>query len=385
MADRWFYTQGGQQRGPVSAAELMHLAASGKLAPQDLLWPEGSDRSRAVTVESAVRPPEAPPPAKEPDWLRDVKSAEKAAAPPALAARAAAPDWLDDVRQAERPAAPPLATPTEQAAVELIAPGRPCRLTVGAATSRGRVRDRNEDRFLVQQLAWSEAETGHQVSLLVVADGMGGYQGGDEAATLVVRTVGRALGPLLQRALDGADREKELAAAPEAIDAALQEANKAVAQRAQQDARLQGMGATAAAVLVWGDRAVVGHVGDCRVYHHQADHLRQVTRDQTLVARMVERGQLSPKEAVGHVVRNEVTQAVGRRTRLEAARAEVTLVRGDWLLVCCDGLPAHVKDAALEKAINESLQAADLADTLVAMANEGGGSDNCTVIAAFYY
>jgi serine/threonine protein phosphatase PrpC len=384
MADRWFYTQGGQERGPVSAAELMHLAAAGKLAPQDLLWPEGADRSQAVTVESAVRPPAAPAPAKEPDWLGDVKKSEKAAPPPPLAPRAGAPDWLEDVRLAEQTAPPQAAMPGEEATVEIIAPGRPPRLAVGAATSRGRVRDRNEDRFLVQQLAWSEAEGSHQVSLLVVADGMGGYQGGDEAAALVVRTVGRVLSPVLLQALDGEDLDKALPRLAGAIDGALQEANDAVAQRAQQGAQFQGMGATAAVVLVWDDRALVGHVGDCRVYHHSADLLRQVTRDQTLVARMVELGQLSPREAARHPSRNEVTQAIGKRARLEPGRAEVALTRGDWLVVCCDGLYAHVSDAALEKAIGESLLAADLAHYLVTTADQGGGSDNCTVIAAFY-
>jgi serine/threonine protein phosphatase PrpC len=383
MAERWFYTQGGRQRGPISAAELMHLAAAGKLAPTDLLWPEGADRSQAVTVESAVRPPAATAPAKEPDWLGDVKKSEKAAPPPPLAPRAGAPDWLEDVRRAEQ-SAPPPATSGEEATVEIIAPGRPPRLAVGAATSRGRVRDRNEDRYLVQQLAWSEAEHTRQVSLLIVADGMGGYQGGDEAAALVVRTVGRALGPVLLQALDGEDQEKALPRLAGAIDAALQEANDAVSQRAQQGAQLQGMGATAAVVLVWDDRALIGHVGDCRVYHHSADLLRQVTRDQTLVARMVELGQLSPREAARHPGRNEVTQAIGRRTRLEPGRAEVTLTRGDWLVVCCDGLYAHVTDAALEKAIGESLLAADLAHHLVLLADQGGGSDNCTVLAACY-
>jgi protein phosphatase len=293
------------------------------------------------------------------------------------------PDWLEDVRLAEL--AGPAPATEEEASVELIAPGRPCRLAVGAATSRGRVRDRNEDRFLVQQLTWSEAKATHQVSLLVVADGMGGHNAGDEAAALVVRAVGRALGPVLSQALDGEPRQKALPRLAAVIDGALQEAHQAVARRAQQDARFKGMGATAAVVLAWDDRALVGYVGDCRVYHQRVDRLRQLTRDQTLVARMVELGQLSPKEAARHPGRNEVAQALGRHAHIEPGRAEVTLERGDWLVVCCDGLYAHVSDAALQEAVNVSLQAADLADQLVTMAHEGGGSDNCTVIAAFYY
>ena len=167
------------------------------------------------------------------------------------------------------------------------------------------------------------------------------------------------------------------------VEGALLEAHQAVRERARQDARLQDMGATAAAVLVWDRRAVIGHVGDCRVYHRHEDQFRQVTRDQTLVTRMVDLGKLSPQEAAHHPGRNEVTQALGKRARLEPGRAEVTLAHGDWLIVCCDGLYAHVNDAALAKAVNEALLPADLADDLVKMADEGGGSDNCTVIAAF--
>ena len=145
------------------------------------------------------------------------------------------------------------------------------------------------------------------------------------------------------------------------------------------------MGATAAVVLAGGDRAFVGHVGDCRVYHQRGDRRTRGTGDQTLVERMVELGQLSPQEAANHPARNEVAQAVGRRAQVEPGRAALTLSRGDWLVVACDGLAAHVSDPALRAAVNESLQAADLADHLVALADRGGGSDNCTVIAAFYY
>jgi protein phosphatase len=398
MADRWFYTQGGQVRGPVSGAELMQMAASGQLGPQELLWAEGGDRSQAVTVEAAAGP--APGAAGGgPDWLRDVQKAEKAAPPSPLAPRAGAPDWLEDVRRAEqaaaqpappvvrpapKPSEAPAATPAEQAAVVLVAPGRPSRLTVGAATSRGRVRDRNEDRFLVLQLSWSEGDASRHVSLLAVADGMGGYRAGDEAAAMVVRTLGHALTPALVQALDGEDRLRAMPRLVGAIDGALQEANRAVAEQARQGPEWQGLGATAAVLLVWGDVALVRHVGDCRVYHHRADRLKQMTRDQTLAERMVELGQLSPKEAARHPSRHEVAQAIGKHSQLEPGRSEVTLERGDWLVVCCDGLYAHVNNAALEKAVNESLQPADLADRLVAMANEGGGSDNCTVIAALY-
>jgi len=425
MADRWFYTQGEQVRGPVPAAELSQLAAAGALAPQDLVWPEDADRAQAVSVEAALRPPSAAAP-KGPDWLGDVKAVEQATPPPPPAPRAAMPDWLDDVRRAEQPAAPARAVktvvelevvpqveparpapaagkprPAEVSAVkpvkptgparpstpglEIIAPGRPCRLSIGAATWRGRVMSRNEDRFLVQQLTWSEGDATRQVSLLAVVDGMGDHWAGEEAAGVVVRTVGRALGPALSPALEGEDRLRAMPRLIQAIDGALQEANKAVAQRAELGVLFQGMGATAAVVLVWEDVALVRHVGACRVYHQRGERLRQLTQDQTLAMKLVEEGRLSAKEAAHHLSRSELTQAIGQRTPLEPGRSEVTLTRGDCLVVCTDGLYYHVSEPAVEKAVNESLQATDLADQLVTLAGEDGGTDNCTVVVAFYH
>lgn len=423
MADRWFYVRDGQVCGPVPAADLTQLAATGALTPQDLVWPEGADRSQAVPVEAALRTaPSAAP--KGPDWLGDVKAVEQAAPPSGPAPREAVPDWLDDVRRAEqapptrvqkafdvqavprveparpaptpgkaRPAGPPAVKPAKPAGpallsvegVEIIAPGRPCRVAVGAATWRGRVMGRNEDRFLVQQLAWSEGDATRQVSLLAVVDGMGDHWAGEEAAGVVVRTVGRALGPALLHALEDEDRLRAMPRLIQAIDGALQEANKAVAQRAELGVLFQGMGATAAVVLVWDDVALVRHVGDCRVYVQHGERLRQLTQDQTLAMKLVEMGQLSAKEAATHPSRGEVTQAIGQRAPLELGRAEVTLTRGDCLVVCTDGLYNHVAEAAVEKAINESLQATDLADQLVGLAGEGGGGDNCTAVVAFYH
>jgi serine/threonine protein phosphatase PrpC len=111
-----------------------------------------------------------------------------------------------------------------------------------------------------------------------------------------------------------------------------------------------------------------------------------VTRDQTLVARMVELGKLTPAEALTHPSRNEVTEAVGRRPDVSPAAYELGLAPGDWLVVACDGLHAHVDDRLLARALGEaSPSAALLAHGLVDLADEGGGSDNCTVVAVRCY
>ena len=146
------------------------------------------------------------------------------------------------------------------------------------------------------------------------------------------------------------------------------------------------MGATAAVLIIWNGRVVIGHVGDCRVYHHHAGELKAVTKDQTLVNRMVELGQLRPEEAVGHPASNEVLQAIGTRTAIEPARYKLKLAPGDWLLVACDGLHGQVDDRALQKIVSKAPpSAALLANRLVDLADQSGGLDNCTVVAVRCY
>ncbi len=256
------------------------------------------------------------------------------------------------------------------------------RLDIGSATSPGKVRERNEDGFLVQHLAWVTLEERHEVAVLVVADGMGGYEAGDQASKIVVNNVNLALGPLLTGGLAGQFKDCPAQMLTEAIGYALKEANGSVYRKAKTLAHLKGMGATAAVVLIWDGEAIIGHVGDTRVYHYHSGRLDQVTRDQTLVARMVELGHLKPEEALTHPSRNEVAQAVGKRAEIEPAFHTVRLAPGDWLIAACDGLHAHVDAATLQETIARAAPAAaDLADRLVAMADDRGGSDNTTVIA----
>ncbi len=257
----------------------------------------------------------------------------------------------------------------------------PLRLETGSATSPGRARERNEDSLLVQHLVWTNLDDRQELALLVVADGMGGYSAGERASELVVRTVGAALAPVLAGALSG--EIKGLAAVPpDVLDDALRDANRVVYEQARVDPACQGMGATVAAVLIWNGQLLVSHVGDARVYHQHDGELAQVTRDQTLVVRMVELGQLTERQALTHPLRNEVTQAVGKHPDLAPARSRLQLGRGDWLIVACDGLHAHVDLPAAQQAIARAApSAAHVAQALVGLANEGGGSDNITVIA----
>src|SRR5207244_13073380 len=128
----------------------------------------------------------------------------------------------------------------------------------------------------------------------------GEHPHGAKATRLALHTIGTTLTPLPTNALSGEQRDVTRAGLANSIDAAIKEANRVVHQAATADRRLKGMGATAAVVVVWNGRVVIGHIGDCRVYHQHAGGLKQVTRDQTLVNRMVELGQLKPERSEEH-------------------------------------------------------------------------------------
>jgi protein phosphatase len=259
-------------------------------------------------------------------------------------------------------------------------PATPLRLDIGSATSAGRVRKHNEDSYLVQHLAWGTSDDRHDSALLVVADGMGGHAGGARASGMVVRGLGSALACLLGGGLTG-----PLPDAPGvllgALQSALQEVNRAVYRQAQTEPGCKGMGATTAAVLLWDNQALVSHVGDCRVYHQRAGRLTQVTRDQTLVARMVDLGKLTPREALQHPARNEVAQAVGKQPDLSPSRHQIPLLAGDWLLIASDGLQAHLDHVTLQQEITKAPpSASQFTQQLVELAERRGGSDNCTIL-----
>jgi protein phosphatase len=284
----------------------------------------------------------------------------------------------------------PLAAPragqvTDPAAVTAAAPAA-VHFEVGGATSAGLVRKQNEDSFLTQLLAWSGHQRCGQTALVVVADGLGGHAAGEEASTLVVRIAAGALLPLLTGDALGHGDALTPRSVAEAVESALQDANGQVHARARQEARRKGMGATVALVVAREGEAHVGHVGDTRVYHQRGESLTQVTRDQTLAARMVELGRLTPREALAHPARNDVYQAIGHHADVEPAHYDVRLAPGDWLLVTSDGLHAHVGAEELQQVVLKAEpSAAKLAKALVDLADEKGGSDNCTVVAVRCY
>jgi protein phosphatase len=141
------------------------------------------------------------------------------------------------------------------------------------------------------------------------------------------------------------------------------------------------MGCTAEAVYLDGRNVVVGHVGDSRTYHLSEGRLIQLTRDQTLVNRLVELGTLSPEEAETHPRRNELQQAIGGQPDVEPGTYAGVLKPGDWVVVCSDGLSNHVNAADLKEMLQSEATSAEMAARrLVNLANIEGATDNATVV-----
>jgi serine/threonine protein phosphatase PrpC len=142
------------------------------------------------------------------------------------------------------------------------------------------------------------------------------------------------------------------------------------------------MGCTAEAIYVDSRNVVVGHVGDSRTYHLRRGRLHQLTRDQTLVNRLVELGQLSAEEAENHPRKNELQQAIGGQPDVSPGSYSAKLTRGDWILVCSDGLSNHISNQELEKMLTReaAYSAEEAARRLLNLVNLRGATDNATIV-----
>jgi protein phosphatase len=257
---------------------------------------------------------------------------------------------------------------------------------VAAWTTTGMVRTGNEDAFALLHAALARQDELEESALILVADGMGGCEAGEIAAAMAVQTVrAHLLGKTLFRSLIGEPASDpngfDVALCQELIRDALREANKQVYAAARAPGGRGNMGCTAEVVYLSGRHVVVGHVGDSRTYHLHEGRLIQLTRDQTLVNRLVELGTLTSEEAEEHPRRNELQQAVGGQPDVEVALYVGDLKPGDWVIVCSDGLGNHVKPELLKQMLQGEATSAEMAARrLVNLVNLEGATDNATVV-----
>jgi PPM family protein phosphatase len=232
-------------------------------------------------------------------------------------------------------------------------------------TDIGRLRQSNQDalRLLDADGCW------------IVADGMGGHAGGDVASRVVVE----AIAQVIERGSLG--KGDDTARACELADA-IRAGNDAVRRHAAADGRLRGMGTTVSVLRFYTlpiPTAVIGHVGDSRIYLLRSDQFLQVTQDHTLVEDYRRLGRLSAEEAQSHPLRHVLSRAVGPDPDVQPDTSTHRLAPGDRFLLCTDGLTKMLTDQDLMSILRETSSLETACQTLVDLANARGGEDNITV------
>jgi protein phosphatase len=253
-------------------------------------------------------------------------------------------------------------------------------------TDVGRTREHNEDSFVVADLNTMNAtlqpevrthRAGTMGSLFMVADGMGGAAAGEVASAMATEVV---LKELQSRWRDAATHDPETFA--RAIKAAAETANARIHRYATEHPENRGMGTTATIAGLLGDTLYLAQVGDSRAYIVRNGDARQITKDQSLMQKLVEAGELTAEEAEVSERRNIILQALGPEPMVKVDLTHQQIRRGDVLVLCSDGLSGQIRTSDIAQVVAEEDDLVNVCKRLIDLANESGGPDNITVIAA---
>ncbi|ABK76682.1 serine/threonine protein phosphatase [Cenarchaeum symbiosum A] len=239
---------------------------------------------------------------------------------------------------------------------------------IGMLTDRGRVKDANEDSIKAIDI-YPEAGCG-PFKFLIVADGMGGHATGDVASRMAVDSIFHAVQSRLSKGTPPASALKE----------SIQEANQKLLEYAGRNPESAGMGTTAVCALVKDRDVHVANIGDSRAYVINNEGIRQVTRDHSYVQELVDKGSITEEEARSHPAKNVITKAIGIAAVAEPDMITLTMDDGESLLLCCDGVIAHLEDDEIREFMRGS-GPQEACKRIVDTANKRGGTDNISLIA----
>jgi len=253
-------------------------------------------------------------------------------------------------------------------------------------TDVGRTREHNEDAFVVADLTRGNAtlqpevrthEVGDRGTLFMVADGMGGAAAGEIASAMAIEVVLRELTESLSEAT-APDEEAYATSLKQATAAA----NKEIHGFALEHPEYRGMGTTATIAGVLGDTLYLAQVGDSRAYLVRGGVALQITKDQSLMQKLIEAGEITEEEAEQSERRNIILQALGPEANIKVDLTHQRVRKGDTLVLCSDGLSGQVRIDEIARVVSEESDLMAVCKRLIDRANENGGPDNITVIAA---
>jgi PPM family protein phosphatase len=264
---------------------------------------------------------------------------------------------------------------TRKLPLETVIASRNAHLQFGQSTDVGMVRNTNQDAMLSLYFSNRSSDNRPDFGLFIVADGMGGHLDGERASAIVTRIVAKhVITNIFLPMMADSDNAVEHPPLTESLTEAIQTANADVL------ADVPDGGTTITAVAVVGDLAYFAHVGDSRAYLVKDGRIEQVTRDHSLVQRLIELDQLTPEEALEHPQQNVLYRAIGQSDTLEVDALTRRLTANAYLLLCSDGLWGLVDDNTILGVIRENPIPQNACDKLVAMANSMGGKDNITAV-----
>ena len=241
---------------------------------------------------------------------------------------------------------------------------------IGMITDIGKVRKIDEDSILAADLSFGINSESEKFLLLAVADGMGGAAKGEEASKIALNALTKTIIPELFGPLSFT----------ELLENGIKNANQEILNYTVKNPESTGMGTTTVCAVVKGNNIHLANVGDSRAYVISNDEIRRVTKDHSYVQALIDEGQITEEEAREHPQKNVITKAVGIMESVEPDTMKLTLDTDESLLLCCDGVIAHLTDEDIHKIICNTNDPQNACQQIVDLANKRGGSDNISLI-----
>ena len=241
---------------------------------------------------------------------------------------------------------------------------------IGMITDIGKVRKIDEDSILAADLSFGINSESEKFLLLAVADGMGGAAKGEEASKIALNTLTKTIIPELFGALSFT----------ELLENGIKNANQEILDYTTNNPESSGMGTTTVCAVIKGNDVHLANVGDSRAYVISKDEIRRVTKDHSYVQALIDEGQITEEEAREHPQKNVITKAVGIMESVEPDTMKLALDTDESLLLCCDGVIAHLTDEDIHKIICNTNDPQNACQQIVDLANKRGGSDNISLI-----
>ncbi len=236
---------------------------------------------------------------------------------------------------------------------------------VFAKTDIGKARELNQDYYYI-------SEETDEPKMYILADGMGGYKGGEIASKLATESARK----YIQNNFSSITKEKEEIL--KLVNSAVEYANMVVYEKSKEIPELEGMGTTIEICLIYNNKAYIGHVGDSRIYRIRKNIIRKLTKDHSYVQKLVEDKKITREEAKIHPKKNMLTKALGCTEYVEPDIRARNFEKGDIFIMCSDGLTNMVEEKRIYELVKADITTS--ADKLVEEANDAGGYDNITVI-----